>query len=119
MMLLRNFVWGAILGVTIAAAVRPSTLRVVHVHELAAAPPRDNAPPARDATTVVDVASNNGIVDLASLIRLAPGESIVAFNDQAMHFDPRGIVLRGSPRSAPGFVDLSTSAGRRIVVLFH
>jgi hypothetical protein len=119
MMLLRNFVWGAILGVTVAVAVRPSTLRIVHVHEIAAASPREVAPPLRDATTVVDVAANNTTADLASLIRLAPGESIVAFDDHAMRFDPRWIVLRGSPTSSPGFVDLTTSAGRRIVVLFH
>lgn len=118
MMLLRNFVWGAILGVTVAVAVRPSTLRVVHVHELAATSARDSASPPGDATTVVDVASNNA-ADLASVIRLAPGENLIGLNDRATLLDPRYLVLKGSPQSAPGYVDLLTSTGRRIVVLFH
>jgi hypothetical protein len=115
MMMLRNFVWGAILGVTIAVAVRPSTLRVVHVHELDRSLPRVVGLPAQDATTVVDVAANVSDPTLGSLVRLAPGETVLRIDDEPVHLDASTVFVNGHH----GFLELCTSSGRRFVLLFH
>ena len=127
MIVLRTFVWGAILGVAIAVAARPTTLYVVHAND------QDTPPQPRAAlrlpigtyggesygmpTTVVDVAAGVPAERLPSLVQLAPGEHVRWVGDQASANDlDAGAALASRGH---GFVELYLSSGRRIVLLLH
>jgi hypothetical protein len=128
MFALRSFVWGSVMGVALAVALRPSyQVRVVPVRA-APVPPVVRPPPT--TVTVIDVAAGVPRAQLASLVQLEPDEHIVAVGDRATRNElEAGAAIAGA--TAHGFVELDTETrtrdldgvlgmpNRRIVLLLH
>ena len=115
-------------GVCVACAVMLATFQPVRivVGPSAVAPaPAPSAAAFRDRAPrlgVVDVAAGVAPSELASLVRLRPGERISAINDQPVDEDLDAGVLFGSMARPGGFLDLTISSAaieRRVLVLMH
>jgi S1-C subfamily serine protease len=86
-------------------------------------------PPALDhsaptAATIVDVAPGVPGATVSSLIRLSPGERVVAVDDRAVDSDlEAGVAISTHPPTSGAFVDLEVASGegehRRVLVLMH
>ncbi len=118
MLLFRSLTIG-LLGacVLLLARVGPSRTTIVTPPALA---PASSMPKA----TIVDLAPGVSSGVVASLIRLAPGEHVVAVDDRAVKSDlDAGAAITGRPRGTGSFVDLEVAAPdgahRRVLVLMH
>lgn len=73
--------------------------------------------------TIIDVAPGVSGAQLASLIRLAPGEHVASIDDAAVNGDlGAGVVLAGLDLHGRQFIDLGVSGAsgeRRVLVLLH
>ena len=85
-------------------------------------------PPALDrpaaVATIVDVAPGVPGANVSSLIRLSPGERVVAVDDRAVDSDlEAGVAISTHPPTSGAFVDLEVASGegehRRVLVLMH
>jgi hypothetical protein len=134
MFALRCFVWGSVIGIAFAVARRPRyEVRVVTMHH----PPRalsfTHGPSAGwphhgfhgfaatgsdSAATIVDVAAGVTPTLLPSLVKLAPGEHVVAVDDRhvANDLEAGALIANSAPH---GYVELDASTGRRIVLILH
>ena len=78
---------------------------------------------ASTAPTVVDVAAGIQVAAIPSLIRLAPGERVIAVDDRPVDSDlAAGAAITARTATASSFVDLTVErAGthRRVLVLLH
>ncbi|MBL9016934.1 MAG: hypothetical protein JNL83_22285 [Myxococcales bacterium] len=83
-----------------------------------------HAAPAATAATIVDVAPGVRASDVPSLIRLAPGERVVAVDDRRVDSDlAAGVAIANRAPASGAFVDLDIAgtggAHRRVLVLLH
>ena len=80
-------------------------------------------PPASVVPTIVDVAAGVPAGELSSLIRLAPGERVVAVDDHPVATDLEAGAAIVDREASPGtFVDLEVAGAaghRRVLVLLH
>jgi hypothetical protein len=81
------------------------------------------APPAASAT-IIDVAPGVRASDVPSLIRLAPGERVVAVDDRRVDGDlAAGVAIANRVPASGAFVDLDVEGTggthRRVLVLLH
>jgi hypothetical protein len=109
------------MGLGIAMVVVFATWQPVHIDVRApAAPPATTAP-----MSVVDVAHGVAPVALASLLRLSPGERIIAINDRVVDrelgLDDDILIASLAPRTGE-YIDLtvaSATSERRVLLLVH
>lgn len=75
------------------------------------------------AATIVDVAPGVRASDVPGLIRLAPGERVIAVDDRRVEIDlAAGVAIANRAPSAGAFVDLDVEGAgghRRVLVLLH
>ena len=122
MLLLRSLTVG-LLGacVVLLARVHPAHPVVHHVRHLHVAPDVWPQPRAPAQATIVDVAP--GVVDVAALVALGPGEHVVAVGDHTVASDlVAGAVISTAPRGPGRFLDLTVegpTTSRRVLVLMH
>ena len=81
---------------------------------------RDATPPSTPAA-ILDVAP--GVTDVASIVRLAPGERVTAVGAHPVASDlAAGAAIAALPRGPGRYVDLTVARGdaeRRVIVLLH
>ena len=82
------------------------------------------APALASSATIVDVAPGVRAQDVPALIRLAPGERVVAVDDRRVDSDlAAGVAIASRAPSAGTFVDLDIEGAggsqRRVLVLLH
>jgi hypothetical protein len=79
--------------------------------------------PALPAAAIVDVAPGIAGVQLDSLVRLAPGEHVVAVDEHAVSGDfEAGALLASLDARAGKYIDLTVAGGtaeRRVLLLLH
>ena len=79
------------------------------------------APP--PAATIIDVAPGLTAGEIVKLVRLAPGEHVVAFDDQPVTDDlDAGSIMRATEARSGRFLDLTVDGSRgerRVLVLLH
>lgn len=119
---LATCVWlliGLVVQLGAAPAVSPGATAAARGPDLAA----DRAPVIASATaaSILDVAP--GVRELASIVRLAPGERVIAVDGQPVDSDlAAGAALAQLPTGRGRYVDLTVAGThelRRIVVLLH
>lgn len=124
MLVFRSFAIGLSAACFALLVMRPSVvLRVVEVPMASDAPAFEPAPRGETAPTLIDVAPGVTAEQLASAIRLAPGEHIVAVDDGAVSGDVgAGLALASRDLRSRQFIDFTVSgpAGeRRVLALLH
>ncbi len=79
------------------------------------------APP--PAATIIDVAPGMDAGEIVKLVRLGPGEHVVAFDDQPVTDDlDAGSIMRAAEARTGRYLDLTvrgSRAERRVLVLLH
>lgn len=118
MLLFRSLTIG-LLGACVLMLARVGPSRTTIVTPTAAAPVAPGS-----TATIVDLAPGLSSGVVPSLIRLAPGERVVAVDDQPVENDlDAGAAITARPRGTKTFVDLevaaSTGEHRRVLVLLH
>lgn len=80
-------------------------------------------PLVRDTSTIIDVASGVDPAQLSALIKLGPGEHVVAVDDTPVADDlDAGAAIASRDRMAGSFIDLEVASARtkrRVLVLLH
>lgn len=80
-------------------------------------------PMPQTSATIVDVARGVRAADVPGLIRLAPGERVVAVDERRVESDlAAGVAIANRAPSSGAFVDLDVEgngAHRRVLVLLH
>ena len=80
-------------------------------------------PPPVSGATIIDVAPGVRASDVPGLIRLAPGERVIAVDDRRVESDlAAGVAIANRAPSSGAFVDLDVEgngAHRRVLVLLH
>ncbi len=118
MLLFRSLTIG-LLGACVLLLARVGPSRTTIVTPAAPAPVAAVA-----AATIVDLAPGLSSGVVPSLIRLAPGERVVAVDDQVVQNDlDAGALITARPRGPGHFVDLEVAAAtgehRRVLVVMH
>lgn len=119
MLVFRSLSVGLLFACFALLVARPAVeLRVSH--ESAGTALADPAPP---VPTIIDVAPGITAMQLATTIRLAPGEQIVAVDDIAVAGDlGAGMVLATRDLASRQFIDFSVAGPegeRRVLALLH
>jgi hypothetical protein len=114
MLLFRSLAVG-LLGacVWLLATHRTTRPRIEHEREYVAV--------ASHAPTIIDVAPNVSVNQIAQLVRLAPNERVTAVDDHLVTGNLDASTAIGSP-AGHNFIDLTISGGsheRRVLVLLH
>ncbi len=124
MLVFRSFAVGLTAAFLALLVMRPAVvLRVVpaplasEASHLVLEPPREPTP------TIIDVAPGVSAAQLASAIRLAPGEHIIAVDDMAVSGDvAAGLVLASRTLRSREFIDFTVVGPvgeRRVLALLH
>lgn len=108
-----------LLGACVMLLVRGGS--VTHVSVMR---PTLTAAPAPVGPTIVDVAPGVRVAEVSSLVRLAPGERVIAVDDRAVASDlAAGAAISTREPGRGGFVDLEVERAdglrRRVLVLLH
>lgn len=124
MLAFRSFAIGLTAACFALLVMRPAVvLRVVPVPLSTEASLVAHRPPPIAAPTIIDVAPGVTATQLASAIRLLPGERIIAVDDAAVSGDVgAGLVLATRALRSGQFIDFTVvgSAGeRRVLALLH
>ncbi len=120
MFLFRSLTIG-LLGACVMLLVRVEPSRTTFITAGAAPPP---AVIAGSSATIVDVAPGLSSGVVPSLIRLAPGERVIAVGDRAVDSDlEAGAAITAHAPGSGSFVDLEVASAngdhRRVLVLMH
>jgi hypothetical protein len=113
MLLFRSLVLGLLGACCLLLATRPAA-RILERVVYRPGPP---------VATIIDVSAGVSAQQLGSLVRLAPGEHVIAVDDHAVadDLDAGAVLAQLDPR--PAFVDLQVTGGRsgqrRVVLLLH
>jgi hypothetical protein len=117
MLLFRSLTLG-LLGACVVLLARVQPVVVVRG---AHAPAMASVQVPASTATIVDIAP--GVVDVAAMIRLAPGERVISVDDQPVPTDlVAGALIAASPRGRGRYLDLdvaSATTSRRVLVLMH
>lgn len=124
MLAFRSFAIGLTAACFALLVMRPAVvLRVVPVPLSLEASYIVDEPPLAAAPTIVDVAPGVTAAQLASAIRLAPGEHIVAVDDVAVAGDVgAGVLLAARELRSNQFIDFTVvgpAGERRVLALLH
>jgi len=124
MLLFRSLTLGLVAACFALLLARPTVeLRVVHEAAPHLSAPRARPPLATVAPTVIDVAAGVTSVQLASMIRLLPGEHVATIDDAEMPDElDAGVALASVALQPRRFIDVGVVGPvgeRRVLVLLH